>query len=110
MLNGMAKDTTRQVVEQAFAEVAAAQSGPVRLVEEMELSTRSQNCLRNAGIETVEQLVTKTEFDLAVLRGLGRLSLREIVTVLADMGLALRPSWNAWTGQPMSVLPRKRIR
>ena len=56
-------------------------------VEELELSVRSSNCLRDAGIRTLGDLVQKTEAEMLKYRNFGRKSLQELVDILADMGL-----------------------
>lgn len=58
-------------------------------VDELELSVRSSNCLKNANIRTVVELVQKTEGDLLKTRNFGKKSLNEIKTLLADMNLTL---------------------
>ena len=60
-------------------------------IEELDLSVRSYNCLKRAGINTVQQLVQKTEEDMMKVRNLGRKSLEEVQTKLASLGLSLRP-------------------
>lgn len=60
-----------------------------RLVEELDLSVRAQNCLSNAGIRYVGELVQKTEQDMLKTRNFGRKSLKEIKDVLQDLGLSL---------------------
>ena len=57
-------------------------------VEELELSVRSSNCLRAAGITRIEDLVQKTESEMLKYRNFGRKSLNELSTILADMGLS----------------------
>jgi hypothetical protein len=59
------------------------------LVDELPLSVRTANCMKNAGIRTVRQLVQKTEADLLRTKNFGRKSLKEIKQVLANLGLAL---------------------
>lgn len=59
-------------------------------IEELELSVRSNNCLRRADIHTVEQLINKTEDEMAKVRNLGKKSLNEIKKRLAEMGLSLK--------------------
>ena len=59
-------------------------------IEELDLSVRSFNCLKRAGINTVEDLVAKTESDMMKVRNLGRKSLEEVVGKLQTMSLALR--------------------
>ena len=57
-------------------------------VDEMELSVRSSNCLKAAGIKQIRDLVTRTEADMLKYRNFGRKSLSELNEVLAGMGLA----------------------
>ncbi len=59
-------------------------------IEELELSVRSSNCLRRANIDTVEKLTQKTEDDMIKVRNLGRKSLSEIKSKLAEIGLSLK--------------------
>ncbi|HOB36604.1 MAG TPA: DNA-directed RNA polymerase subunit alpha [Candidatus Avimonas sp.] len=59
-------------------------------IEELDLSVRSFNCLKRAGINTVEDLISKTEEDMIKVRNLGRKSLEEVVNKLASLGLSLR--------------------
>lgn len=61
-------------------------------IEELDLSVRSYNCLKRAGINTVEDLALKTEEDMMKVRNLGRKSLEEVLNKMTDLGLALRPS------------------
>ena len=58
-------------------------------IEELDLSVRSFNCLKRAGINTVADLVNTTEEDMMKVRNLGRKSYEEVVNKLADMGLNL---------------------
>ena len=58
-------------------------------IEELDLSVRSFNCLKRANINTVEDLISKSEADMIKVRNLGRKSLEEVVHKLAMMGLAL---------------------
>ena len=58
-------------------------------VEELELSVRSANCLKNAGIRTLRELVQKTEKDMLETKNFGRKSLNEIKEILHTMGLSL---------------------
>ena len=59
-------------------------------IEELDLSVRSCNCLKRAGINTVQELTNKTEADMMKVRNLGRKSLEEVKNKLADLGLGLR--------------------
>lgn len=61
-------------------------------IEELDLSVRSYNCLKRAGINTVEDLACKTEDEMMKVRNLGKKSLEEVLNKLAELGLALRPS------------------
>jgi DNA-directed RNA polymerase subunit alpha len=60
-----------------------------RSVEELELSVRSYNCLKNANIQTIGELVQKTEAEMLRTKNFGRKSLNEIKEILASMGLSL---------------------
>ena len=59
-------------------------------IEELDLSVRSFNCLKRAGINTVEDLINKTEEDMMKVRNLGRKSLEEVINKLSAMGLSLQ--------------------
>jgi DNA-directed RNA polymerase subunit alpha len=60
-----------------------------RSVDELELSVRSYNCLKNADIKLIGDLVTKTEPEMLKTKNFGRKSLNEIKDILAEMGLSL---------------------
>ncbi len=59
-------------------------------IEELDLSVRSFNCLKRAGINTVEDLINKSEDDMMKVRNLGRKSLEEVIAKLQTLGLGLR--------------------
>ena len=59
-------------------------------IEEMDLSVRSYNCLKRAGINTVEDLISKSEDEMMKVRNLGRKSLDEVLGKLAELGLTLK--------------------
>ena len=59
-------------------------------IEELDLSVRSYNCLKRAGINTLQELTDKTESDMMRVRNLGRKSLEEVKNKLTDLGLSLR--------------------
>ena len=61
-------------------------------IEEMDLSVRSYNCLKRAGINTVEELTNKTSEDMMKVRNLGRKSLEEVLAKLKELGLQLNPN------------------
>ncbi|MBO5136266.1 MAG: DNA-directed RNA polymerase subunit alpha [Clostridia bacterium] len=58
-------------------------------IEELDLSVRSYNCLKRAGINTVQDLTTRSENDMMKVRNLGRKSLEEVIAKLDSMGLTL---------------------
>ena len=60
-------------------------------IEELDLSVRSYNCLKRAGINTVEDLTNRTEEEMMKVRNLGRKSLDEVLGKLEELGLALKP-------------------
>ncbi len=61
-------------------------------IDELELSVRSYNCLKRAGINTVEELCNKTPEDMMKVRNLGRKSLEEVLGKLKELGLQLNPN------------------
>ena len=62
----------------------------VMSIEDMDLSVRSYNCLKRAGINTVEDLIKKTEEDMLKVKNLGRKSLDEVIHKLESLGLGLK--------------------
>ena len=60
-----------------------------RSVDELELSVRSYNCLKNAQIHTIRDLVQMSEPEILKMKNFGRKSLKEIKEILAEMGLSL---------------------
>ncbi|MCW2995015.1 MAG: DNA-directed polymerase subunit alpha, partial [Conexibacter sp.] len=67
-------------------------AGPMHdiLIEELELGVRSYNCLKRAGIQTVGDLTSKTEAELAAIPNFGKKSIDEVVETLAARGYGLR--------------------
>jgi len=61
-------------------------------IEELDLSVRSYNCLKRAGINTVEELTQRTEEDMIKVRNLGKKSLEEVIQKLHELGLSLKES------------------
>ena len=61
-------------------------------IDELELSVRSYNCLKRANINTVEELISRTQDDMMKVRNLGRKSLDEVVAKLNELGLSFRAS------------------
>lgn len=77
--------------EGSFAEVTE-ETGPKTMemtIEDLDLSVRSYNCLKRAGINTVAELVQKSEEDMMKVRNLGRKSLEEVKKKLIELGLSL---------------------
>ncbi|HTR36774.1 MAG TPA: DNA-directed RNA polymerase subunit alpha [Bryobacteraceae bacterium] len=79
------------------AERAAGQMNEVlnRSVEELELSVRSYNCLKNANIQTIGDLVQKTEAEMLRTKNFGRKSLNEIKEILSNLGLSFGMKFDA---------------
>ena len=69
-----------------------AAPGPMHdiLIEELELGVRSYNCLKRAGIQTVGDLVSKSEGELAAIPNFGKKSIDEVIETLSQRGLTLR--------------------
>ncbi|MBI3206722.1 MAG: DNA-directed RNA polymerase subunit alpha [Myxococcales bacterium] len=67
-----------------------------RSVDELELSVRSANCLQNANITLIGELVQKTEQDMLKTKNFGRKSLKEIKEILSTMGLGLGMKFESW--------------
>ncbi len=85
------------VQEEPDEDLAAFHESLSRSVDELELSVRSYNCLKNADIRTIRDLVQKTESEMLKTKNFGKKSLQEIKEVLAEMGLTL--------GMDLSDLP-----
>ena len=67
-------------------------------VDELELSVRSANCLQNANIRYIGELVQRTEAEMLKTKNFGRKSLKEIKEILAEMGLSLGMKLEGWPG------------
>jgi DNA-directed RNA polymerase subunit alpha len=87
----MTADDADEIEDDAPVAVATAASNEHldKSVEELELSVRSYNCLKNANIRTIRELVQKTESEMLRTKNFGRKSLNEIKEILAGMGLSL---------------------
>lgn len=88
--------------DEAAAAAAQAQEEPLnenlfRSVDELELSVRSANCLQNANITLIGELVQKSEAEMLKTKNFGRKSLKEIKEILAEMGLSLGMKIDNWT-------------
>ncbi len=84
------------VVEVSDEEKGALYEKLQKSVDEMELSVRSYNCLKNASIRTIGELVQKTESEMLKTKNFGRKSLNEIKEILAGMGLSLGMKLDDW--------------
>lgn len=71
-----------------------------RSVDELELSVRSANCLQNANIHYIGDLVQRTESEMLKTKNFGRKSLKEIKEILSQMGLSLGMKMDGWQGPP----------
>jgi DNA-directed RNA polymerase subunit alpha len=60
------------------------------LIDELELSVRSYNCLKRAGVETIGQLLTKSESELSAIPNFGQKSIEEVIETLQERGYDLR--------------------
>jgi DNA-directed RNA polymerase subunit alpha len=67
-------------------------------IEELELGVRSYNCLKRVGIETIGDLVMKTENELAAIPNFGKKSIEEVKETLGQHGLTLRGDSGAFEG------------
>ena len=86
-------DNTKEVAGILVDKPSGAKEKVMELsIEELDLSVRSYNCLKRAGINFVEDLVNKTEEDMMKVRNLGRKSLEEVLNKLAELGLSLKPN------------------
>jgi len=83
-------------VEVSDEEKGALYERLAKSVDEMELSVRSYNCLKNANIRTIGELVQKTEVEMLKTKNFGRKSLNEIKEILATMGLSLGMKLDGW--------------
>ena len=75
---------------EAAAEEKPENGSATMSIDDLDLSVRSNNCLRRAGINTVEELTQKSEEDMMKVRNLGKKSLDEVKKKLSDLGLSLR--------------------
>jgi DNA-directed RNA polymerase subunit alpha len=86
--------------ERAEKSTEVANENLSKSVEELELSVRSYNCLKNANIKTIGELVQKTESEMLKTKNFGRKSLNEIKEILTNMGLSLGMTLDE-RGQPV---------
>ena len=83
------EDEVSPAIEEEIKKTPSFNENLLRSVNELELSVRAANCLKNAGIETIAELVQKTEGEMLKTKNFGRKSLNEIKEILTEMGLGL---------------------
>jgi DNA-directed RNA polymerase subunit alpha len=90
-------EETNEPVEETVSEEAAKLNENLdKSVDELELSVRSANCLQNANIRYIGELVQKSEAEMLKTKNFGRKSLKEIKEILAEMGLSLGMKLDGW--------------
>lgn len=96
--------------ESKDAKNSALNENLFRSVDDLELSVRSANCLKNANIRYIGELVTRTEAEMLKTKNFGRKSLNEIKEILSEMGLGLGMKIDGWppAGWDPSIAPVKR--
>ena len=88
------EEETEWIIEDDDSLVEVVNDNLEKSVEELELSVRSYNCLKNANIKTIAELVVKTEAEMLKTKNFGRKSLDEIKELLLDMGLSFNMDLN----------------
>jgi DNA-directed RNA polymerase subunit alpha len=100
-------DETEEPAEEVKpVEEAKLNENLFRSVDELELSVRSANCLQNANIKTIGDLVQKSEAEMLKTKNFGRKSLKEIKEILAEMGLSLGMKLESWPPKNQPVAPK----
>jgi len=95
-------EETAEPVEESISEESAKLNENLdKSVDELELSVRSANCLQNANIRFIGELVQKTEAEMLKTKNFGRKSLKEIKEILAEMGLSLGMKLDGWVPPTM---------
>jgi DNA-directed RNA polymerase subunit alpha len=100
-------ETEEPIPDTKPAEEAKLNENLFRSVDELELSVRSANCLQNANIKTIGDLVQKTEAEMLKTKNFGRKSLKEIKEILAEMGLSLGMKLDSWP--PKTSSPAQKV-
>ena len=95
------EETEEPVEEPRREEEAKLNENLFRSVDELELSVRSANCLQNANISYIGELVQRTEAEMLKTKNFGRKSLKEIKEILAEMGLSLGMKLDSWVPPTM---------
>ncbi|MFT3836252.1 MAG: DNA-directed RNA polymerase subunit alpha [Myxococcaceae bacterium] len=96
-------ETEEPVVVDAPVQETKLNENLFRSVDELELSVRSANCLQQANIRTIGDLVQKTEAEMLKTKNFGRKSLKEIKEILAEMGLSLGMKLENWPPKTMAA-------
>jgi DNA-directed RNA polymerase subunit alpha len=95
------EETNEPVEEKISEESAKLNENLDKSVDELELSVRSANCLQNANIRFIGELVQKSEAEMLKTKNFGRKSLKEIKEILAEMGLTLGMKLDGWLPPPL---------
>jgi DNA-directed RNA polymerase subunit alpha len=98
-------ETEEPVVVDAPREETKLNENLFRSVDELELSVRSANCLQQANIKTIGDLVQRSEAEMLKTKNFGRKSLKEIKEILAEMGLSLGMKLENWPPKTAPVAP-----
>ena len=96
-------ETEEPVLVESPREETKLNENLFRSVDELELSVRSANCLQQANIKTIGDLVQRTEGEMLKTKNFGRKSLKEIKEILAEMGLSLGMKLENWPPKTMPV-------
>ncbi len=97
-------ETEEPIIAESPKEEAKLNENLFRSVDELELSVRSANCLQQANIKTIGDLVQRTEAEMLKTKNFGRKSLKEIKEILAEMGLSLGMKLENWPQKPAAPL------
>jgi len=98
-------ETEEPLPVEAPKEEAKLNENLFRSVDELELSVRSANCLQQANIKTIGDLVQRTEAEMLKTKNFGRKSLKEIKEILAEMGLSLGMKLENWPPKSAPQIP-----
>ena len=89
-------EAIEEPVEEVEEDEAPVNENLYRTVDELELSVRSANCLQNANIKFINDLVQRSEAEMLKTKNFGRKSLKEIREILGEMGLSLGMKLENW--------------
>ena len=98
-------ETEEPVLVETPREEAKLNENLFRSVDELELSVRSANCLQQANIKTIGDLVQRSEAEMLKTKNFGRKSLKEIKEILSEMGLSLGMKLENWQPRPAAAAP-----